>query len=49
MSDRDLEAKFLGLSRGILSAGQAEKLIALCWSIQDLQEVGELARASVPA
>lgn len=49
MSNADLEAKFRGLADGVLSAAQADRLIAMCWSIASLQEVATLARATVPA
>lgn len=49
MSDADLEAKFRALSAGILSKGETDKLIRLCWDIGKLDDVAEVARASVPA
>jgi 2-methylcitrate dehydratase PrpD len=49
MSDADLEAKFRGLAQGILSKGETDKLIRLCWDVAKLKDVGEVARASVPA
>lgn len=48
MSDRDLEDKFRGLTEGVFSVGQANRVIELCWGIADLEDAGELARASVP-
>ena len=48
MSDDDLEAKFRGLAAGILSAGETDALIKLCWSVQKLKDAGEIARAAVP-
>jgi 2-methylcitrate dehydratase PrpD len=48
MSDADLEAKFRGLTAGILSPAQREEVIALCWQITDLDDVGALIRAAVP-
>jgi 2-methylcitrate dehydratase PrpD len=47
MSDADLEAKFRGLAKGILSDSECERLMALCWDIGKLKDVGEVARASV--
>jgi 2-methylcitrate dehydratase PrpD len=49
MSDSDLEAKFLGLADGILSKAETDKLVRLCWDVGKLKDVGEVARASVPA
>jgi 2-methylcitrate dehydratase PrpD len=49
MSDADLEAKFRGLADGILSRTETDALIKLCWSIEKLNDAGEIARASVPA
>ena len=49
MSDADLEAKFRGLCAGILSQGESDKLIQLCWDIGKLGDAAEVARASVPA
>lgn len=48
MSDTDLEAKFRGLTDGILSKSETDRLIGLCWEIGKLKDAGELARASVP-
>jgi 2-methylcitrate dehydratase PrpD len=49
MSDADLEAKFRGLARGILSTAETGHLIGLCWDIAKLKDAGEVARAAVPA
>jgi len=49
MSDSDLEAKFRGLAQGILSKGETDKLIRLCWDVAGLKDTGDVARASVPA
>jgi 2-methylcitrate dehydratase PrpD len=48
MSDADLEAKFRGLTAGILSPAQREEVITLCWQITDLDDVRALNRAAVP-
>jgi hypothetical protein len=48
MSDADLEAKFRKFAKGILSEGQTDALVKLCWSIEKLKDAGELARAAVP-
>ena len=49
MSDSELEAKFRGLTAGILAGGEADRLIRLCWDIGKLKDAAEVARASVPA
>ena len=49
MSDADLEAKFRGLVQGILSTSETDKLIRLCWDVGKLEDVGAIARASVPS
>jgi 2-methylcitrate dehydratase PrpD len=49
LSDADLETKFRGLAEGILSKAETDKLIRLCWDVGKLKDVGEVARASVPA
>ena len=48
MSDADLEAKFRGLTEGVLSPAQSEEVIALCWQITALEDVGALSRVAVP-
>jgi 2-methylcitrate dehydratase PrpD len=49
LSDGDLEAKFRGLADGILSKGEGDRLMQLCWDVAKLKDAGEVARASVPA
>ena len=49
MTDHDLEAKFTDLAEGILTSEQTRKLISLCWSVEKLSNVGDLAKAAVPA
>jgi 2-methylcitrate dehydratase PrpD len=49
MSDADLEDKFRGLAAGVLSPTATNALIGLCWSIEQLEDAGEVARVSVPA
>ncbi len=49
MSDADLEAKFRKFAIGILSPGETDALLKLCWSLDKLKDAGEIARASVPA
>jgi 2-methylcitrate dehydratase PrpD len=48
MSDADLETKFRGLVKGVLSTREADRLIGLCWDIGTRTDAGEVARASVP-
>jgi hypothetical protein len=48
MSDADLEAKFRGLAQDILSKSETDSLIRLCWDVGKLEDVGAVARASVP-
>jgi 2-methylcitrate dehydratase PrpD len=48
MSDDDLEAKFRKFAKGILSTGETDALIKLCWSLEKLKDAGEVARAAVP-
>ena len=48
MSDADLEAKFHALTRGILPVSQSNKLIGLCWQVEQLKTVAEIANATVP-
>jgi 2-methylcitrate dehydratase PrpD len=49
IDDRGLEAKFRGLTEGILSTLESERLMSLCWNVEALQDAAEVARASVPA
>jgi 2-methylcitrate dehydratase PrpD len=48
MSDKDLEAKFMGLANRVLPPDQARRLMELCWNVETLSNVGELAAASRP-
>ncbi len=48
MSDADLERKFLSLTDGVLASGQADELIALCWTAEKLTDAADIARAAVP-
>ena len=48
MSDRDLEDKVRGLAHGILPDDRTAALIAACWSIAELGDVADLARAAAP-
>jgi len=49
MSDADLEAKFRGLAKGILSDRQASEVIRLCWDVENLPDAGAIARAAAAA
>jgi 2-methylcitrate dehydratase PrpD len=46
MSDGDLEAKFLDLARGVVRDTVARRLIDMCWNVESLASVGELAAAA---
>jgi 2-methylcitrate dehydratase PrpD len=48
MSDADLEGKFRGLVQPAFTPAQADRMIDLCWRIEELADAGELARATVP-
>ena len=45
LSDAALEAKFADLAVGILPAAQAQKLMQLCWSLEQVADVGAIAQA----
>ena len=49
MSDADLEAKFSGLVVPVLGAARTKDLIKLCWTLSDLTDVGDIARAGANA
>jgi hypothetical protein len=36
------------LTDGVLRAAEAARVIGLCWRIAELDDAGELARATVP-
>jgi hypothetical protein len=46
LNPSDLESKFRALSKGILSDQKIDAVIELCWSIQDLSDVGQITRAA---
>ncbi|HSG33226.1 MAG TPA: hypothetical protein VLA37_01730, partial [Sphingomonadaceae bacterium] len=48
MSDADLETKFRGLVAEILSEGRTRELIDACWSLESLDDAGEIARLATP-
>jgi 2-methylcitrate dehydratase PrpD len=45
MSDADLERKFLGLADGVLPAGQAKRVMNLCWKVETLKQAADITRA----
>jgi 2-methylcitrate dehydratase PrpD len=49
MTNRQLEDKFRDQAVLALPAAQVEKLIALCWGIEELEDVGEVVNAAVPS
>jgi len=49
MSDADLEAKFRGLVEGVLPERRIGELIAACWSLESLEDSGEIARLATDA
>ena len=48
MSDAALESKFIGLAEGVLPENQARRLIAQCWTVEELASAAELAAAARP-
>jgi 2-methylcitrate dehydratase PrpD len=44
MSDAQLEAKFKGLTGGILPAGRAGRVLEFCWKLEQAPDASELAR-----
>jgi 2-methylcitrate dehydratase PrpD len=48
MTDKDLEAKFLGLTADILTDDESRRLLALCWNLGSSDDVAGLASATVP-
>jgi hypothetical protein len=48
MSDQDLEAKFTGLTTRELSQDRARRLLDLCWNVDSVADVRELAAAASP-
>ena len=47
MTDAQLDAKFKDLADGVLPGAQAERVLALCRSLPDLPNAGDVARAGV--
>jgi 2-methylcitrate dehydratase PrpD len=48
LTDRQLDEKFRDQAVLVLPAREVESAIQLCWNIDELDDVGELVRASVP-
>ncbi|MEO8371029.1 MAG: MmgE/PrpD family protein [Candidatus Solibacter sp.] len=46
MTNAQLEAKFHGLTDGILPADRSRRLMDLCWKIESLPEAAQVARAA---
>ena len=47
MSDQDLEAKFMGLTTRVLSKDRSRELMDMCWRVDTLADVRQLAEAAV--
>lgn len=47
LSDRELEAKFRGLTAEILTKEESDQLLDLCWNVELLEDVVDLAKATV--
>lgn len=47
MADGQLEAKFADLAAGVLPDAQAKRVMQMCWSLPDLKNAGDVARAGV--
>lgn len=45
MSDQALEAKFADLADGVIAKDRARRLMDLCWKVETLADVSEIARA----
>jgi 2-methylcitrate dehydratase PrpD len=45
MTDADLEAKFLGLSTGVLGEARARSLLSMCWNLEALPDVSAIPQA----
>ena len=48
LSDQGLETKFRQLAEGVLSQARIDVLLGKCWRVDELPDVGELARLAVP-
>ena len=48
LSDKQLEAKFRGQAILALPEKRVEKLIKLCWKMDQMDDVGDLVKKSIP-
>ncbi len=48
MTTEALEKKFSDQAASALPQEQIERIMAMCWEIESLDDVGDIARASVP-
>ena len=46
MSDAALEGKFADLAQGVIPAGQARKVMDLCWGVEKLASAADVAKAA---
>jgi 2-methylcitrate dehydratase PrpD len=49
MTDQALEKKFADLADGIIPADQARRVMDLCWGVEKLTDVGQIAKSGVLA
>jgi 2-methylcitrate dehydratase PrpD len=49
MTDAQLEAKFAGLAEGVLPPDRIRRAMDLCWTVANLRDAAELARACASA
>jgi 2-methylcitrate dehydratase PrpD len=49
MTREALEQKFSGQAASALPAKQIDRVMTLCWEIESLDDVSDIANASVPA
>lgn len=48
MSDADLEAKFRTLAANVLTNEESDRFLDLCWKLESLENIADLARVSIP-
>ncbi len=48
MSKEALEMKFSGQAASALAAAQIDQVMAMCWDIESLADVSDIANASIP-
>jgi 2-methylcitrate dehydratase PrpD len=46
MTDGDLEQKFTGLAEGVIGPHRTRQVMKMCWGVEGLPDVGDLARAA---